>query len=52
LAIQFHRFDEEAREFDEVVAAIPENSKLMHLVVNPGKFVRHFQESLMSILNL
>ncbi len=35
LAIQFHHFDREAREFDDVVAAIPQNSRIMHLVVNP-----------------
>ena len=35
LAVQFHRFDVEAREFDAAISLIPENSRIMHLVVDP-----------------
>lgn len=35
LAVYFYRFDLEAREFDQIVEMIPENSRIMHLVVNP-----------------
>lgn len=39
LSVLFHRFDAEARDFDRVVASLPERSRVMHLVLDRGSAV-------------